>query len=84
MANRDGVSTSPVRARNLLWLPVLGAAVFVGWTFGTPHLRISYVWSGDFNRPVYYRCSYWGLNPFEAVHPKGGDCPVLVLARAAS
>lgn len=75
-------TTTPVRLRSLLWLPVLASLVAAGWVFGTPHLRITYVWSGDTRYPVYYRCEYWGLNPFTVVQPQGGDCPVVVLARA--
>ncbi|WP_149535742.1 hypothetical protein [Siccirubricoccus phaeus] len=70
---------APVRARNLLWLAVLGGGWLAATIYGTPHLRVSYVWSGPRASPYYHRCSYWGLHPYELVRANG-DCPLVALA----
>lgn len=44
----------------------------------TPHLRWDYTYNGDRQHPIYYRCSYVGLNGL--VHPNlTPDCPLIVL-----
>ncbi|NKE48642.1 hypothetical protein HB662_28000 [Roseomonas frigidaquae] len=85
MAGPDPVSrapfVAPVRPRNLLWIAVLCAAAGALVNYGTPHLRVTYVYSGSYERPHYHRCFYWGVHPFE-VAPQNGSCPILVLAHA--
>lgn len=72
---------SPVRARNLLWIGVIAAAVVAWYQVGTPHLRVSYRWHGNVDDPVYEACHYWGLHPFNVV-PADGNCPLIVFVRA--
>lgn len=73
----------PVRPRNLIWLPVLGAGVLAAMVFGTPHLRFRYVWNGKADAPLYYSCDYVGLHPFN-LQPADGECAVLMLSRGSS
>lgn len=85
MARPDRTSpasfVAPVRLRNLLWLTVLGAAAGAAIMYGTPHLRVTYVYSGSYERPSYHRCFYWGLHPFE-VAPPNGHCPIIAFNHA--
>lgn len=71
---------APVRLSKLAWLPIVLGALWAGYHYGTPHLRVAYVWSGSRAHPTYHECQYWGLNPFK-VRPVYGECPILVLAR---
>jgi hypothetical protein len=71
---------APIRAVNLIWVVVVAGTVWAGYRYGTPHLRIEYVWSGMRSAPVYHACRYWGLHPFRIV-PPSGECPAIVLAR---
>ena len=69
----------PVRLRNLIWLPVVIGAWGAMDQYGTPHLRLRYVWSGSASAPFYHSCSYWGLHPFQ-LNPSDGACPLIRLA----
>lgn len=73
---------APVRLRNLVWAPLLGAAWLAGWYFGTLHLRVQYTFRGTYQRPHYTVCDYWGLASFR-LRPPDGECPVFVLAGGA-
>ena len=71
---------APVRARNLVWVLISGAAYAAASIWGTPHLRIAYRWTGSERFPFYRVCEYWGLARF-TLSPSDGRCPVVVLAR---
>jgi len=71
---------APVRLSKLAWLPIALGALWAGYHYGTPHLRVVYVWSGTRAHPTYHECQYWGLHPFK-VRPLYGECPIIVLAR---
>lgn len=77
-------ATTPIRLRNLLWLPLAGAAWLALEYYGTPHLR--YAWEGFSmgrgpDAPVYFRrCDYVGLHSFR-LHPRDGKCPVFMFAK---
>ena len=65
----------------------LMACLLVGsiviWSFGSPHLRIQYSFTGSYARPNYTWCEYYGLpvigERFELIAP--GDCPVIYWKR---
>lgn len=73
---------APLRLRHLVWAPILGSIFVAATVWGTPHLRIRYVWNGNDRAPVYFSCEYWGIDPFSVRNALGGDCPIVVLARA--
>lgn len=41
----------------------------------TPHLRISYTYTGSYNHPIYRECQYFGMHGW--VHEFGPDCPLV-------
>jgi len=71
---------APIRPSQLVWLPIVLGVLWAGRHYGTPHLRVVYVWSGTTSHPTYHECQYWGLHPFK-VRPRFGKCPVMVLAK---
>lgn len=71
---------APIRPVNLIWIAIVGGVVWAASHYGTPHLRIQYVWSGRSAQPVYHDCFYWGLHPFR-LRPSSGECPLVVLSR---
>ena len=71
---------APIRPRNLLWVVVLASLWLAADHYGTPHLLITYSWSGSTARPFYHGCWYWGRHPFRT-SPTSGACPLVLLAR---
>lgn len=81
MSERDKIPfVMPVRLTNLIWLPIVLGVVWGAHHYGTPHLRMKYVWSGARSYPTYHDCQYWGLHPFRLNSPAGG-CPIILFAR---
>lgn len=60
---------------------LVGAAVI--WSFGSPHLRIQYSFTGSYAQPNYTWCEYYGLpvigERFELIAP--AHCPVIYWKR---
>lgn len=80
-SSRDLPFVAPIRLRNLVWLPFVGSVWLATETYGTPHLRAAYSFTGSYSHPYYRRCDYWGLHSFRLI-PQDGLCPVVVMARA--
>ncbi len=41
----------------------------------TPHLRISYTYTGSYSHPIYRECTYLGV--YGMAHTFGPECPVV-------
>lgn len=72
---------APVRLTSMIWLPFVLLVVWAAQHYGTPHLRVKYVWSGSRAYPTYHDCQYWGLHSFR-LNPPADTCPLFVLARS--
>ena len=55
-------------------LPVL-ALVMIFLLPQTPHLRISYSYTGTYEHPIYRECNYLGIHGF--IRVLGPDCPLV-------
>ena len=73
---RPSISTTPVRLRSLLWLPLAAAVIGGIWHFGTPHLRFAYAYHERGAARFYERCDYVGLHSRRLV-PDDGRCPLV-------
>lgn len=45
------------------------------WTWGTPHLRLQYAYTGLHANPTYVWCEYVGVQQFKRPGP---DCPLFI------
>lgn len=76
--------------RRVLWRLLAGSASFVRigprlitlcliaaiiWSWGTPHLRLQYAYTGLRANPTYVWCDYVGLQQFKQ---QGPDCPLFI------
>lgn len=83
MSARNKISfVAPIRLLNMIWLPIMLGLISAVHHYGTPHLRVQYVWSGARSAPIYHDCQYWGLHSFR-LQPLTGNCPLILLARSS-
>jgi hypothetical protein len=75
------VFVPPVRLRKLLWLPAIIGVAWAVHTYGTPHLRFSYEYSGSYDHPTYLRCTYVGWHS-TTIRPSNGQCPLFLFFRS--
>jgi type IV secretory pathway TraG/TraD family ATPase VirD4 len=72
----------PVRAKHLLWLPLVVGMFFVGpAALPTPHLRIAGVYIGSPDAAFFLHCDYAGLHS-RRVSPPDGQCPPVAFFRS--
>jgi len=69
-----------LRARALLWLPMLAGLVWAVDAIGTPHLRFAYTYTGPDDRRVHLSCDYVGWDSRRIV-PRSGRCPLILMLR---
>lgn len=69
--------TNIARAGKLVWLPVLIGIVGFFVVAGTPHMLVTYVWTGDRDNKTYLSCDYVGRFG-RSVVPTDGKCPLVV------
>lgn len=72
---------SPVRLKNLLWLPLLGGIAWAVAAHGTPHLRFEAEYTGSYDHPHYLRCDYIGWHRW-TLRPIDGECPLFILFKS--
>lgn len=83
MAGHDAnhrVRVAPVRLRNMLWLPLLGALLGTIAFYGTPHLLFGYAYNDTASGRHYTKCSYIGWHS-QIVFPHDGKCPLIRLLK---
>ncbi len=70
----------PVHPKYLLCFAFLGALYWGYQTYGTPHLRFQYSYTGNYTR-FYHACDYVGQYS-QRYYPRNGRCPLFKFFRS--
>lgn len=70
----------PIRPSKLLWLPAGALLMWSVQSYGTPHLRYEYDYTGTDARPYYTRCLYIGWHT-ATIYPRHGHCPLFIFRK---
>lgn len=76
MSHHEPTNVPLIRPRHLIWVLVVGVMGFVWLTYGTPHLRFAYSYTGSASAPFMQSCDYVGWDSRQVIS-LDGKCPLI-------
>ena len=74
--------TSVIRLRHLVWVLAVAGLAYGVMTYGTPHLRVRYEYTGPDSMRHYVACDYAGWSGGRYL-PPNGRCPLILFIKPA-